>query len=415
MWKMIGLQPPAPELPLRTALAPLRLAFLALATLVYGLFSAPAPPGFGSAELVIAFAGLCAVGVTRPLLLATGRPLAADERLEVVGCLAFVLLLWPPLVQGLLKGRDQIDILRDVVPLGFLFLPLLLHDVLRRAGPGAPDVLAAALAMAGVAFAARWWIDSGGSVRGIGRAVHGDGDLYLLNSATVAFAAVWLTLKGVPSLSAGLRSLPAGVAALGGSLLCLGAMTAAVHRGGLALTGAALAVAFVVWASAKPFRSAFAVAVATIMLVVWGASVDGVIGLLLAKTDAVGLNRRGAEFLAVLQQVTTAPDVFLFGQGWGALLPNPAVGGWAVSFTHSAPSYFLLKGGTVGLCAFLLYLAALAPLLRDAAIRRPDLLLACLPPLVSGLMLHTSYKYMCFGLCLCILTAAARRGDGSNG
>ncbi len=404
---MVRTHSPTLALPLRTALAPIRLAALALALLAYGLFSAPAPPGIGTAELAIALAGLAAVGVSRPLSLLAGQTLTAPDRFEAFGATAFLLLLWPPLVVGMLAGAGMADIVRDVLPLGFLFLPLLLHRSILALPARAVDLLAHALALAGVGFALRWWIDGGGTIQGIGRAAHGDGDLYLLNSAAVSFAAVWLVLVGVPLLRRGVLAAALGLALLAGSAVCLAALVAAVHRGAVALTGAALLVAGLHWAARRPARLLAVGALALAAMLAWGASMDGALGLLLAKTDAVGLNLRGPEFLAVLRQVTASPQAFLFGQGWGALLANPAVGGLQVSYTHSALGYALLKGGVLGVAALLLYLTAFLPILRRAVRARPDIVLACAPPLLSGLLLHTSYKYLCFGICLSMLLMGA--------
>lgn len=406
---------PLLALPLRTALAPPRLAALAGALLLYGLFSAPAPPGIGTAELAIALAGLFAVGLSRPILFACGQRLTAPDRQEALGALALVLLLWPPLLVGALRGWDPADILRDVVPLGFLFLPLLLRDTLDRAPDRMLDLLAHALAAAGVAFALRWWVESGGSIRGIGRAAHGDGDLYLLNSASVTFATVWLVVKGAPLLATGARNTALGAVALAGAFVCLGAMTAAVNRGALLLTGTALLIGGLRWAASRPGRLLAVAGALGAAVLLWGSSMDGAVMLLLAKTDSVGVNMRGEEFGAVLRQVTSSPLGPLLGEGWGALLVNPAVGGWQVSYVHSAAGYVLLKAGALGVCALLLYLGALAPTLRRAAALRPDLALACLPPLASGLLVHTSYKYLCFGVCLSLLVMAGRRGMQPSG
>lgn len=139
-----------------------------MALALYGGFSAPAPSGLGPAELAVGIALALAVGVRAPVLLVSGALLARARTLpwhQLVGTLAFVYLLWVPLVRAAVLGWPAHDIVRDVVPLVYLFLPLLLVSAPAEDAARAQTrmlCLAGGLALAGVLFALRWWSQSAG-------------------------------------------------------------------------------------------------------------------------------------------------------------------------------------------------------------------------------------------------------------
>ena len=111
----------------------------------------------------------------------------------------------------------------------------------------------------------------------------------------------------------------------------------------------------------------------------------------------------------MLDLAVSSPEIFLFGHGWGALVANPAVGGWRVSYTHTLPTYALAKAGALGLVALAAYLGAFA-LRALAALRRdPTLGWAVLPPLVMALCAHTSFKYLDTGILLTLMLLVAER------
>ncbi|ACI98087.1 hypothetical protein [Rhodospirillum centenum] len=149
-----------------------------------------------------------------------------------------------------------------------------------------------------------------------------------------------------------------------------------------------------------------------LLLAVFGWAALGALSLVAEKTGEVGWNNRAAEAGAVLRQIGRSLPAFLLGDGWGALVASPAVGNWRVSFTHNAASYFLVKTGVLGFVAATGYLAALLVESWPALRRRADIALAALPSLAVALFLHTSYKYLCFGLlCTVLLLASAGRDD----
>jgi hypothetical protein len=156
----------------RTFIGLIRMGGLIVALSVYGLFGLPAPGRLSWREMVVGGGLVLASGVIRPLAVATGLMLIKPRGRyhDVVGTAAFNYLLWVPLFRASIMGADADDIVRDVVPLMFLFLPVFLMPV----GDSGRRVLILGMAMVGVAFALRWWWP-GLAFRQVGRAVLPEG------------------------------------------------------------------------------------------------------------------------------------------------------------------------------------------------------------------------------------------------
>lgn len=391
-----------------------RVRALLLAMLAYGAACMPAPQGFGWAEMLVALGLLTAIGPGRLLSLSSGLALrgAGADPLAGVGTLCLLALLLLGGVRGVALGWAERDILRDVVPLGFLFLPLLLGPLLDRLRPGDLRALAHAFALVGLLFALRWWglqFLAVGSARAPGGP---DSPDYLLNSAAVPFAAVWLPLAGLGRAARSRGAEGWAFAAIGAAagLACLGALAEAVHRAALLLCLGVLAVGILAQALGRPRVGVMLLLLAGAASFFLGPELLDALDLVARKTEAVGINNRLAEVEAVLAQTGRSPVAFLLGDGWGALLANPAVGYLKVSYTHSLASYLLLKVGALGLVLTLAYLGLLAGRVLLARPPRPHLLLASFPPLLLGLFVHTSFKFLCFGLLLALLAARGRQG-----
>jgi hypothetical protein len=387
----------------RTFLGLIRMTGLIVALAVYGLFGVPAPGRLSWREIAVGGGLVLASGVIRPLLVGTGFMLIDQKARphDVVGTAAFNYLLWVPLLRGALSGTDAEDIVRDIIPLIFLFLPVLLLVPTDSAGR---RILAPGLAAVGVVFALRWWWP-GMAFRQVGSFVMPEGDGYLLNSPTVLFAAVWLPLLALERmerrpgpLSFALTLLLCGTAFIAGS-----ALAGAVHRA--ALTMAAVAVtSFAAWrAPRKPLLPMLLLA-GLVAFALVGGQLAGTIQQVAWKTETYGLNERSAEAAAVLEQVGESWSDLLLGQGWGALVRSPAVGGMWVSYTHSFATYMLLKTGLIGCLATLAYILSLVPASLRLMRTDPSLAVALTAPLGLGLFAHTSFKYMCFGLLLAVLS-----------
>jgi hypothetical protein len=389
--------------------------WLALAAVVYGLFGSPTPDAPGWAELA---AGICLVLAAGPL---TGAAAAAGADLRArrgpgwpaVAALGFAIALWPALIRGMAAGWPAATMVRDLLPLAFLFLPLFLARRLAGAlgAEAAVRLVAGTLALVGVLFAARYFAITGLQVGWLGEQAPSDGLLYLANSPAVPFAAVLLPLLAFERLAGPHPARwPAALAMLAGGALCAAALAATLQRAALAAAGLAAALYLARRAIDRPQAVLAAVAAGAALLALEG-DWAGRLGQLLAwKTAEVGLNQHAAEIAVALDVAARSPGHALFGAGWGALFESPAVPGYRVGYLHALPLYLLAKGGILGLLAVGVYLLALAPAFARLWAGRPALASAAAAPLAVGLLIQPSFKYLGFGLVLTLVALAAGPG-----
>lgn len=390
-------------------------AALGAAIALYGLLSSPAPPVLRGIELAIGALLLIAAGWREPWRLATGQAAAEGPPWRRTGAASLLVLFWLPLLRGLTLGWDADDILRDVVPLFFLFAPLAFVPVLERSGTRSVDVLAGALMLAGVLFALRWWRQTGWAAGALGVHSLDDGLLYFLNAPSVLFAATALPALALAAASrGGFRHLSLAVPAAAGGSVCFAALAAAVHRLSLMLAVPVLLIATVHAARRSRALTLALAAGGIVMAVVWSGTLAGMLALAVEKSRQVGLNARVDEALAAFDQIARSLPSLLLGDGWGALVANPAVGGWRVSYTHTLFTYLLVKTGLIGLAAAAAWLGTLASPLRSALRARPTVVLSALPPLAIALTAHSSFKYLDTGLLLTLVLLCRETAAGET-
>lgn len=384
---------------------------MAAALLLYGGVSVPAPPSVRWGEAAIGLLILLCVGWKRPLAVATGHALrgSGDAAWMAIAVAALGWLLWAPLLRGAALGWDAADILRDVVPLFYLFLPVLLVPALRPAGAWGVRLLAGGLALAGLLLALRWWKQAGWGFGAVGTRAMADGGAYLLNAPSVLFAGVALPALALSLVAVGepVRRWIAALACAAGGALCLGALAGAVHRTALGLAALSLATVALWWVRRRPWLAAPLLLAAGLVAFPAGDALVGAWQQAAEKTRLTGANTRWEEAATVIDHVVSSPWALLFGDGWGARIANPAVGGWRVGYTHTLVSYGLLKTGLLGVLALGAYLAALVRPWRRLLAQDPPLAMAVVPPLLMALCLHTSFKYLDTGVILSLMLLAS--------
>jgi hypothetical protein len=380
---------------------------LLLALLLYACFGSPTPERFGWPEVSIALLLVGAVGTAsalRPLGIGKAIPssLAGGQALLLYGLLC-------PVIGGVLQGSDPAIILRDVIPFLFFLLPLFcVHLAEDKALPG---FLIPVAIFAGLCFA----------LRDLARIAIGFANLdflspmaadplsYLANAPTVLFAALMLIGSAGRLVLEGraLRDFLLAALCLALALVPLAVMGLTLQRAsfGLALlvTLVWLAAAFVT----NPLRAFRLLVPLALMLLATLPVFENVLGLMLEKTQSVGLNSRVEEVGAIWREVSGSPLTLLFGLGWGAGFASPAVGGLHVHFAHSLPAAMLLKTGLAGVILSGLYLAGFVmPLLR---LLRRDLVLALAlaAPVAIDSLLYAAYKSLDYGVMLLIVWAAS--------
>ncbi|WP_119677588.1 hypothetical protein [Indioceanicola profundi] len=390
---------------------PVAAMAIGAALAVYGLASAPAPPSPGIAEALIGLFLIAGAGLARPLWLGSFYLLRSPDLRpsEAGACLALLLAVWPGLLSGLARGWPYAEMARDLLPLAFLFLPVLVRYRAGAETEAALDAIAWALAGVGLAYALRWWVDLNASLRTIGAAALIEKPPFLLKSAALPFASVWLFARGLEKVGSNVRigGIVVGSALMVASFSCLGALAGAVHRAGLILSCGSILIILVRYFDGSAKGRLGATVVLSMLGLLWGEAVSVSADLAMEKTRAVGVNNRLGELMAVIRQAAADPLSFLFGYGWGGMVRSPAAGDIVISYTHNFATYMLLKTGAVGLLGMGAYVATILARLPHAWRARPDLVLALAPSLLIGLLLHTTYKYLCFGIVLTLLLLAS--------
>lgn len=400
------LSSPSERAPFVRAAAWAPLAALAAALLLQGAAGRPAPPLFRpEIEGVIALLLILAAGWRQPLAVALG---GAGQRWEAVGAGCLAVLLWPPLARAAWAGWPVGDVVRDVVPLLFLFLPLLLVPALRPAGRAGAHGLAAVLMLEGLFFVLRWWRHADWGFGAVGARVMSDGGGYLLNAPSVLFAAVAWPLVGLHCLERpSFWRLLGGLAALAAGAVCVAALLGAAHRLAFGLIVVAALVAL--WTRRRRLVWLWPVLAlaAAVAVGLEGERLLGALERIVEKTRLAGGNARLEEATAALSAAGETLLGALFGAGWGARLENPAVGGWRVAYTHTFATYLLFKAGVVGLAAGVVWLTTLLPAVARLWRRDAAWGIAVAAPLFVAFTAHTSYKYLDTGVLLALLILLA--------
>lgn len=377
---------------------------------VYGFLSAPAPQSIRWIEIAIGVLISLGIGLREPTRLVLGRH--DDEATGgLVAAFALLWLTWVPLVRGAFLGAEPERLIRDLVPLAFLLSPTALTPILLRGGRRSIETLAWAAALAGLLFTLRWGrhIDLSEATGGLP-----DGRNYLLNAPFVMFAGVFAVARAADFLSRGRRPL-AAPGMIAGGLVCLAAPMAAVHRAAFLTIPPALAIA-----CSGPLRRSRRLAGALVLagvaaVLAVGPHAADMVGNALEKSRQVGLNARVEEAVAAIERASASPVSLMLGEGWGALLVDPAVGDWRVAYTHTAISYFLLKTGLLGIAALAAWFGTLVRPLARALFRDPALAAAALGPILAALTVQSAYKYLDTGILLALVLATGARNPLPGG
>ncbi|MAJ63273.1 MAG: hypothetical protein CL558_08285 [Alphaproteobacteria bacterium] len=391
---------------------------------IHALWSQPAPDTITLPETMIGLCLLVLVGGRAAMLCVSGAMLADQHHVWWVrlGGAAFLLLFWLGLIRGMMAGWPATDMLRDIIPLGFLFLAVLVP--VERLQSVRPAMLAALFALAGTAFACRFLMGTDLPLVLWGRVTHPLGLDYLANSPLVSFGACYGLLLGLAialrlvEMPGRFRAIACSVTMIAAAVPCWMAMATAAQRAPLGLCLLAVLAGYALLVRLACHRGQRAmlrlIVVSAGLLLILLINTDTVLAImpaLVEKSRLVGDNARLDEWAAIWSDIVWRLDDLFLGQGWGAHYASPAVGDYWVGYVHGLGGYMLLKAGLLGLLCLLCYLVAtLAAAFRgwrigDAGIRL--VLVACLPPLLTGLLFYTSYKYLGYGLLLLLVWRCA--------
>lgn len=368
---------------------------LFLAFVLYGSFSSPTPDTISWAEIAIGLLLIIGIGFKKIISVFSGMALwrgSIDQRF-LTAC--FLLALIPAALIGCLSFHPFNDLVRDLIPLGYFFLTVFLCD------RDVEKPLLYGIVFTGVMFALRFWPNSGLTFDLIGQSRGDDQMLYLTSSPSVLFSGLYLLFIGT---SLEKQTLWRRIGTLVLAMICLLTIAATLQRGAMLLSGLVIFGVFWHRLQRTPHFMYFCVVTLFVGGIWFGPMLIDLVDLVWHKTLEVGDNQRLAELHSVMLALQPNPWNFVFGLGWGATIVTAASTFADVRYTHMLFSYMLFKAGIIGLFALAGYAGFIGKRIIRQLPQRPLITCAALPSLILGFAIYPSFKMLCFGAIIALLT-----------
>ncbi|MEM6780568.1 MAG: O-antigen ligase family protein [Pseudomonadota bacterium] len=374
-----------------------RFSFLLIALCLYGVLGSPTPDNPGVTELIIG----CFLVLAASFSVFDFK--SNHERWKSVLSVSLIYGLSVMVMNAFLNNNDSGMVLRDIIAFFFLLTPLFFYDVLAR-NPRAFKCFSIALIFIGVCFSVRALLP----IYGFYEAP--DELLYLANSPLVLLTALFLV--GVVFSDIYNRAVTLRTAmVLGLSVIPFMAMLIDVQRAPMAAVFITMGFALCVMMYFRPKRAAVMLMIFLFSVLMLAPVIEDIVFEILSKTSRVGMNMRVEELRAVFDAIGQNPFTVLLGLGWGASFEAPSVGGLHVPYTHSLLSYFLLKGGLIGLGLVSVFCVMVGRELLKIMNVQPVFGFALLWPFFIPVFLYASHKSLDFGLVLLFIFLYARVMD----
>jgi hypothetical protein len=384
--------------------------------LIYALFSYPFPKEITYVEVLIGVMLMLFVGSRNAfVVLSLGGKFHADNRrgIKIPAWIYVVFMYWlvVPLMLALVYHWELRDVFRDLVPVLYLFFPVLLLPAMSTADYPWAAKLPWWISIGGIIFSIRYFFGVDLAPWEIGETYYIDDLNYLPYEPAVLYGIIFFT--GMALIANQKNFVQRALTTIGllcGSLICFTALGGIVQRAPLGL--ATIAILLLSFRAIKSSPFLVVVVAAAFVGVFWAFSAPlvGLFDLLQEKQAVEGLSAKFVEFTYIIENVSNSVGLILFGHGWGSTYYNAVLGG-DVRFTHSLLSYSLFKVGLLGLasvvvtCSFLVFRAARSvgfSLFTDPAV------LAGLSTIIIGLFFQPTYKVLTYGIVLLITILRAR-------
>lgn len=378
--------------------------------LVYSFGSSTTPDKIGASELLIGLL-LCTVALGTPILnILALKSIGAGAYKKTIPpylYVAIVYLLSVPVMVAALRGYTLNDIIRDYIPLLFLFLPVFLIPHVKQYDVWLIRVLGG-LSVVGVVFSFRHFFFSEKLIVEIGRANFADSILLpqdpgvqfslfflallvikLVESKKYFFAALvmsFLTLPFLAELSI-LARAPLGLVIV---MVIITFVNKLIVKRDLKL----LLFMFMLFVGVSLFEGSTAISV-----------IQTGFDRVLQKQEERGDNSaRKLELNAVVDKTTSSAPQLLFGEGWGGVFVNP-VHGRTVRYVHNFFGYFFLKTGSIGLLMVCVYMFWFFHMLFSVFKEQTSwyIALPVLGVLIIDLFFEVSYKGLTFGVVMFLI------------
>lgn len=376
----------------------------------YGVIGRAIPAGFGLYEVISGSVLLIIIGSA----VFDGY---ADFNVQPPIFPALLLSVYPSFIGLAVSGNIFTNFIRDIIPLGFLFLPIILWRNIISAPRVWRRVFEELFCFSGMGLAARHLFGAGAAFQDVAIS----DEVPLNQCPTVIFAAIYSLLRGISRgdvFVVRLYRLIVGI-------VCLASLSASVFRAQIFIVIFSVVIGIVFASSFRQIvRTVVFAFVSLVVVFLLGVDVEGPVRWTLemmgAKTEATGglANSRDAEANSILTQAFENPLALLLGQGWGSVMYLQTANDY-VRFAHNSLMYFIWKSGFIGLGLIIYYYFSLA---RFDYTGRARVLFVANSPTMLGLasaglifgVVEMGYKMLSFGFLLCLMLAVARDVGGSS-
>lgn len=376
---------------------------LVIVLLLYGVFSSPFPSEYGAPELII---GLLLILVSVMQL----SSLLRSKNVNYACVIPFVWMLVVPTIVGILRW-DLSDMVRDVVPLLYIFLPMFLIPWAKKKNSSAfvRKYLVIAMVFAGSGFALRYFTSQDIGYDDLGSGVFLINLKYYSYDPMVTFTAIFGLLFALASFQTTSKlKLAKIVLYVGVSLLAVGSLGGIAQRAPLAILGLCLVIFLIRYTRKSFMLVCFAIVFLLSIVIYFQDVMFALYSLLAEKNEAVGINGKTEEIELIINILSDSLSDTLFGLGWGGIYYNKVIGG-DVRFAHSIVGFYLLKTGVVGISVMSFYVMWLLKryvrLLkytwRNEITQLPLIFAIGSAPMIA--MLQPTYKTLSFGLILALI------------
>lgn len=323
---------------------------------------------------------------------------------------AFIWLLTIPTIIGIYRWNLS-DMIRDIVPLFYLFLPLFLIHWCRNSTKYnySEYIFPLTIVVAGGSFALRYFISGDIGLEDLGQGTFLVNLKYYSYDPSVTFTMIYALLMGISIVhsNSSHRYIKA-VVLIGAALITFGSLGGIGQRAPLGIA-ALILIAYLY----RSLKRSFVKLVASFILIIvifllFKETFMAIFSVLIEKTEVVGVNGKVAEFDIILSTLSNSWMDILFGLGWGAVYYNPVIGA-VIRFSHSIIGFYLLKTGIIGFYILMLYMYWLARMYIKILIyawrydvnKLPLIFAIGSAPMIA--MFQPTYKTLSFGLIMTMI------------
>lgn len=363
----------------------------------YAVFSSPFPKNPGVVEIALGLLLVFSV-----LVISNLRNLYADFFVRrkpfcVVSLLIFLYFFVVPSFQFFIGPALINDYVRDLIPLAYLFLPLLIRN-----DPNVDNLksfLLFGVIFIGLMYSFRYLFESGIRLDEIGSVVKFDNDGYYPFDPAVAFSMIYCLCHSIFDNLKGSHRILFFIS----GLICAMTLLGVAQRAPFGFLIISFCLLF--FLKLNYIRFILLLIVSICLIILFEDNFRSIFSVLIEKQILHGDNNKIAEFLDVFYALNTS-EKLIWGLGWGAMFDSTAYEGLA-SNTHSIISYFLVKSGFFGSVLLFIYMTFFLVYFFRVCQVDKVLALSLASSLLIGVLFQPTYKTFTYGLLLMILSRYA--------